>query len=242
MPLSWTKGPACARRGRCIASWRSTTKSGSGATNEDIQHTETCFYLYVILDIFSRYVVGWMVAPRETAALAIQLIEDNCMKQNIGMGTLTIHADRGGPVRARSTALLMADLGVTRSHSRPHVFDDNPFSESQFKTLKYNPEFPARFGSITDARAFLGPFFHWYNTEHRHSGIAMMTPEMVHYGLANHVQEKRELVLHAVYAVHPERFVRGIPSPLPLPDAVWINPRAEIPTDLQDAVCLEDLA
>jgi len=149
---------------------------------------------------------------------------------------------RKHPVKAKSTALLMADLGVTKSHSRPHVSDDNPFSESQFKTLKYRPEFPDRFGSVQDARTFCAAFFTRYNTEHHHSGIAMMTPEMVHYGLANQVQENREQVLHAVYAAHPERFVRGIPSPRPLPEAVWIiPPRAEIPCDRRDGTYTEDL-
>jgi len=188
----------------------------------------TYFYLYVILDIFSRYVVGWMVAPRESADLAKQLIRETYVKQGIEPGELTIHADRGSPMKAKSTALLMAELGITKSHSRPHVSDDNPFSESQFKTLKYSPEFPARFGSVMDARVFCGPFFNWYNTQHRHSGIGMMTPEMVHHGLAEQVRQERQRVLLAAYAVHPERFVRGRPTPPTLPEAVWINPpRAE---------------
>jgi len=184
----------------------------------------TYFHLYVILDIFSRYAVGWMVAPRENATLAQQLIAETVLKQGVEPGELTIHSDRGSPMKAKSTALLMADLGITKSHSRPHVSDDNPFSESQFKTLKYCPEFPARFGSVMDARAFCVPFFNWYNTEHRHSGIGMMTPEMVHYGLAEQVRVERQRVLHAAYAAHPERFVRGRPTPPTLPEAVWINP------------------
>ena len=186
----------------------------------------TYFYLYVILDIFSRYVVGWMVATRETAALAKQLIEETCTKQGIGPGELVLHADRGSPMKAKTTALLLADLGVGKSHSRPHVSNDNPFSESQFKTLKYNPQFPDRFGSPMDARAFCGPFFQWYNTEFRHSGIAMMTPEMVHYGLAEDVRAKRQGVLAVAYAAHPERFVGGKPTSPELPNAVWINPPA----------------
>ena len=186
----------------------------------------TYSYLYVILDIFSRYAVGWMVATRETAALARQLIEETYLKQDVNPGELTIHADRGSPMKAKSTALLMADLGVTKSHSRPHVSDDNPFSESQFKTLKYRPEFPARFGSLMDARAFCVPFFDWYNKEHRHSGIGMMTPEMVHYGLAEQVRTERQRILDAAYAAHPERFVRGGPVPPALPHEVWINPPA----------------
>lgn len=188
----------------------------------------TYSYLYVILDIFSRYAVGWMVAPKESATLAQQLIKKTYSKQGVEAGELTIHSDRGSPMKAKSTALLMADLGIIKSHSRPHVSDDNPFSESQFKTLKYCPEFPARFGSLMDARAFCVPFFDWYNIEHRHSGIGMMTPEMVHYGLAEQVRAERQRVLHAAYAAHPERFVRGRPTPPTLPEAVWINPpRAE---------------
>ena len=184
----------------------------------------TYFYLYVILDIFSRYAAGWMVANRETADLAKQLIGDTFLKQRVQPGSLIIHSDRGSPMKAKSTALLMADLGITKSHSRPHVSDDNPFSESQFKTLKYCPEFPGRFGCLADARAFCGPFFDWYNTEHRHTGIGLMTPEMVHYGLAEQVRAERERVLDAAYAAFPERFVRGRPTPPPLPEAVWINP------------------
>ena len=166
------------------------------------------------------------VATRETAALAKQLIEETCTKQGIGPGELILHADRGSPMKAKTTALLLADLGVGKSHSRPHVSNDNPFSESQFKTLKYNPQFPDRFGSPMDARAFCGPFFQWYNTEFRHSGIAMMTPEMVHYGLVEDVQTKRQGVLAMAYAAHPERFVRGKPTSPELPNAVWINPPA----------------
>ena len=194
----------------------------------------TYSYLYVILDIFSRYAVGWMVATRETAALARQLIEETYRKQDVNPGELTIHADRGSPMKAKSTALLMADLGVTKSHSRPHVSDDNPFSESQFKTLKYRPEFPARFGSVMDARAFCVPFFDWYNKEHRHSGIGMMTPEMVHYGFAEQVRAERQHTLDAAYAAHPERFVRGGPVPPALPHEVWINPPARNAAESSD--------
>jgi putative transposase len=144
----------------------------------------TYFYLYVILDIFSRYVVGWMVAERESAELAKRLIAETCRKQNISPDQLTIHADRGASMTSKPVALLLADLGVTKTHSRPHVSDDNPFSESQFKTLKYRPEFPERFGSIQDARAFCQVFFPWYNTEHHHSGIGLLTPEVLHHGRA----------------------------------------------------------
>ena len=184
----------------------------------------TYFHLYVILDIFSRYVVGWMIAPRETAELAKRLIADTCQKQGIVPGTLTIHADRGTSMTSKPVALLMADLGVTKTHSRPHVSDDNPYSESQFKTLKYMPEFPERFGSIEDARAFGRQFFPWYNTEHHHSGIVLLTPEMLHYGMAEVVIEQRQKALDAAYARNPERFTHARPKHPPQPTAVWINP------------------
>jgi putative transposase len=181
------------------------------------------FYLYVILDVFSRYVVGWMVAMRETAELARKLIEGTCEKQNIQPGQLGIHADRGPSMRSKPVAFLLADLSVTKTHSRPYTSNDNPFSESQFKTMKYRPEFPDRFGCIQDSRAFCQTFFPWYNDEHRHSGIGMMTPAMVHYGRAQSIREKRQGVLDAAYLAHPERFVRRPPAPLPLPKEVWIN-------------------
>jgi putative transposase len=189
----------------------------------------TYFYLYVILDIFSRYVVGWMVAERETAELAKRLIADTCDKQRIVPGQLTLHADRGTSMTSKPVALLMADLGVTKTHSRPQVSDDNPFSESQFKTLKYRPDFPDRFGSLLDARAFGQRFFAWYNTEHHHSGIALLTPKVVHYGQAKQVLQRRQEVLNLAYARHPERFVRACPKPQPQPTAVWINPPASMP-------------
>jgi putative transposase len=163
----------------------------------------TYFYLYVILDIFSRYVVGWMVAHRESAALARRLIETACRNQSIEPGQLTIHADRGASMRSKSLALLLADLGVAKTHSRPHVSNDNPYSESQFKTLKYCPQFPERFGSIQDARAFGGPFFDYYNNEHRHSGIGLMTPAAVHYGMAKQLTAARQETLLAAYRSHP---------------------------------------
>lgn len=191
----------------------------------------TYFYLYVILDIFSRYVVGWMVAPRETATLAQKLIRESCKKQAIDPGQLSIHADRGSPMIAKTTAQLYVTLGVSKSHSRPHVSDDNPYSESQFKTLKYCPEFPDRFGSLQHAVAFCRSFFTWYNTEHRHSGIGMLTPEVVHYGLAEDVVESRKKVLEIAFMAHPERFVRGISSPPALPERAWINPPEKISVD-----------
>jgi len=184
----------------------------------------TYFYLYVILDIFSRYVVGWMVASRESALLAEKLIHETCLKQGIRPGQLMIHADRGASMKSKPVALLLSDLGVTKTHSRPHTSDDNPYSEAQFKTLKYRPDFPERFGSLEDARAFCQDFFRWYNTEHHHSGIGLMTPHVVHYGLAQEVFKVREKVLLAAYETHPERFVRKIPVPLALPQAAWINP------------------
>ncbi len=199
----------------------------------------TYYYLYVVLDIFSRYVVGWMVATRETAELARQLLLESCLKQNIALDQLTIHSDRGPAMTSKPVALLLADLGVTRSLNRPHVSNDNPFSESQFKTLKYCPEFPERFGSLQQARSFSDSFFTWYNQEHRHSGIAMLTPEMVHYGRAEAVIAARRLVLEEAYRKHPERFVRQPPAPQRLPAAVWINPPAKMVQHLIDAPSAE---
>lgn len=184
----------------------------------------TYYYLYVILDVFSRYTVGWMVAQRESAALANRLIHQTCQKQGIIEGQLTIHADRGPSMKSKCVAMLLADLGVTKTHSRPHTANDNPFSESQFKTLKYRPEFPARFGSIQDARAFCKQFFRWYNTQHHHSGIGLLTPETVHYGRAQQVVAARQHVLDHAHQLHPERFVRKRPQAPQLPEAVWINP------------------
>jgi putative transposase len=183
----------------------------------------TYFYLYVILDVFSRYVVGWMVAPRESAELASRLIEESCEKQKIKPDQLGLHADRGSAMRSKPVALLLADLSVTKTHSRPYTSNDNPFSESQFRTMKYRPAFPDRFGCIQDSRAFCQTFFPWYNDDHRHSGIGMMTPAMVHYGLASEVRQNRQCVLDAAYRLHPERFVTQRPSPHPLPKEVWIN-------------------
>ena len=186
----------------------------------------TSFYLYVLLDIFSRCVVGWMVADRENAALAATLIEETCLKQGIEPQVLTLHSDRGAPMTSKCTAQLLADLGVTRSLSRPQVSDDNPFSEAQFKTLKYHPGFPGRFEDITAAIAFCRSFFPWYNTEHRHAGIAMLTPDDVHHHRAPDVLAQRGRTLQAAWALHPERFVHGTPKPAPPPEAVWINPPA----------------
>ncbi len=184
----------------------------------------TYYYLYVLLDVFSRYVVGWMLAHRELARLAEQLIAESCERQGIAPGQLTVHADRGAAMTSKPVALLLADLGVTKSHSRPHVSNDNPFSESQFKTMKYRPDFPDRFGSIEHGRSFCGDFFPWYNTEHHHVGLGLFTPHDVHYGLAAAKQEQRALVLADAFARHPERFPNGQPQPKQVPTAVWINP------------------
>jgi putative transposase len=187
------------------------------------------YYLYVILDIFSRYAVGWMVARRQTSELAQRLIDETCQRQKVKRDTLIIHSDNGAPMIAKGTAELMADLGVTKSHSRPHVSDDNPYSESQFSTLKLHPTFPDRFGGVEDARAFCQRFFGWYNDEHYHTGIALMTPTVVHYGEAEDCSRERQAVLSKAFEKHPERFVRGRPKTLVLPEAAWINPPK--PTD-----------
>jgi len=182
------------------------------------------FYLYVILDIFSRCVVGWMVARRESAALAEKLIQETCQKQGIQPGQLTLHADRGTSMKSKPVALLLSDLGITKTHSRPYTSEDNPYSEAQFKTLKYRPDFPERFGGPEDARGFCQTFFTWYNKEHHHSGIGLLTPEVVHYGQAETVFKIREKALIAAYEAHPERFVKKVPVPPRLPEAAWINP------------------
>jgi putative transposase len=187
----------------------------------------TYFYLYVLLDIFSRYAVGWMVARCESAALASKLLGESLKKHEIQPGQLTVHSDRGGPMRAKSFALLLADLGVVQSFGRPHVSDDNPFSEAHFKTVKYRPDFPDRFGGLEDCRAYFGPFFDWYHHRHHHSGIGWMTPADVHFGRAEAVRAQRARVLDSAFQLHPERFVRNPPRPAALPQAVWINPPAK---------------
>jgi len=192
----------------------------------------TYFYLYVILDVYSRYVVGWMLAHRETAALAERLIRETCERQGIQRDRLTVHADRGTSMTSKPVALLLADLGVTKSHSRPHVSNDNPFSESQFKTMKYRPDFPERFGSIEHGRAHCGDFFAWYNDEHRHGGLGLLTPHDVHHGHAAARLEARGAVLAAAFATRPERFPGGAPSPGVVPAEDWINkPKHTSPTE-----------
>ena len=183
----------------------------------------TYFYLYSIIDIFSRYIVGWMIASREYATLAKDLISEIFMRQEIVPGTLTIHADNGSPMKAHTFAQLLTDLGVSKTHSRPNVSNDNPFSEAGFKTLKYRPGYPERFGSIQDARSFCRAFFIWYNTQHRHSGIAMVTPENVHYHTHQEVLYARSQTLANAWHLHPERFVKGIPTIRQVPSEVWIN-------------------
>ena len=189
----------------------------------------TYFYLYVVLDIFSRYVVGWMVAHRESAALAKRLIQETCIKQDISYGQLTIHADRGSSMKSKCVAELMADMGVTKTHSRPHVSNDNPYSEAQFKTLKYCPKFPQRFGSIQDARSFCRDFFTWYNQEHRHSGIGLVTPQQIHYGIAQDIVDYRKEVLLSAFKDKPNRFKGKLPQPPALPKDAWINkPKSDV--------------
>jgi putative transposase len=183
----------------------------------------TYYYLYVALDIFSRYAVAWMVASRESATLAERMFAETIRKQRITRGQLSIHADRGSSMASKPVAFLLADLGVTKSHSRPHVSNDNPYSESGFKTLKYRPDFPEKFGCIEDARVHCDRFFTWYNHDHHHSGIGLHVPADVHYGRAGLVREARAGVLTSAYQQHPERFVRKPPEPPRLPGAVWIN-------------------
>jgi putative transposase len=192
----------------------------------------TYYYLYVILDVYSRYAVGWMLAHRESAALAERLIRETCERQGILPGQLTVHADRGSSMTSKPVALLLADLGVTKSHSRPHVSNDNPFSEAQFKTMKYRPDFPDRFGSIEHGRAHCSDFIGWYNREHRHGSLGLLTPHDVHFGLASARLQARDAVLAAAFASRPERFPAGAPSAGVLPSEVWINkPQTPSPTE-----------
>ncbi len=186
-------------------------------------HKWTYYYLYVLLDVWSRKVVGWMVAQRESSTLAVELIRQSCEREGIGRDQLTVHADRGPSMRSKPVAFLLADLGVTKTHSRPYTSTDNPYSEAQFKTLKYQPEFPERFGSLEDARAFLQAYFDWYNNVHCHSGIGLVTPAQRHHGMDKVVYEKRQEVMAAFYERYPERFVKGMPKPPELPGEVWIN-------------------
>ena len=185
--------------------------------------TWTYYQLYVIMDVFSRYVVGWRIATRESDRLAEELIAESCFKQGIAPDQLTLHADRGPSMRSKTVAQLLLDLGVTKSHSRPHTANDNPYSEAQFKTLKYRPDYPDRFDAIEHARSWSQAFFNWYNTDHRHTGLGLMTPAAVHFGQAEKLIQHRYQTLQQAYCRHPERFVKGSPQPLEPPDAVWIN-------------------
>jgi putative transposase len=212
----YTKPELLTTRPRELWSWDITKLEGPAKW--------TYYYLYVILDVFSRYVVGWMISERESSELAEVFIAETCAKEGIEPGDLTLHADRGSAMTSKSVAQLLCDLGVTKTHSRPHVSNDNPYSEAQFKTLKYRPDFPAQFGSLANARVWARPFFQWYNHEHHHSGIGLLTPATVHYGRAAETIAARQEVLLAAYQAHPERFVRGTPTPPALPTAVWINP------------------
>lgn len=188
--------------------------------------------LYVVLDIYSRYVVGWRLEYVESDKLAEDLLRTCCVREGITPGQLTVHADRGPSMKSKAVSDLLYDLGVQKSHSRPYVSDDNPYSESHFKTIKYRPEMPQRFSSIHEARSLFRSLLGWYNQEHRHSGIAMLTPEMVHKGRAEEVQKARQAVLDAAYARHPERYVKGRPRVVALPTSVWINPPASLPEGL----------
>jgi putative transposase len=184
----------------------------------------TYYNLYVVLDIYSRYVVGWLLAHRETAALARRLILETCQKEGVEPGQLGLHADRGSSMISKTVAQLLADLGITKTHSRPHVSNDNPFSESQFKTMKYRPDFPDCFGSLEDGRRFCVDYFDWYNNHHHHSGLGFLTPAQVHHGLAASALERRQTVLELAYGAHPERFPHGAPTVSAPPAEVWINP------------------
>lgn len=223
--IDYAKPELLAIRPNELWSWDITKLKGAEKWNY--------FHLYVIMDVFSRYIVGWMVAHRENAELAKLLIAETIRKQEADPKVLTIHADRGSSMKSKCVAMLLSDMGVTKTHSRPHVSNDNPYSESHFKTMKYRPEFPERFGSIEDARRFCVGFFGWYNQEHHHSGIGLMTPEIVHYGLAEQITRKRNVTLQRAYQLHPERFVRKQPEPPRLPEAVWINPPASVSKVIQ---------
>ena len=196
------------------------------------------YYLFVILDIFSRYAVAWMVAEHENAELAKRIIREACEKQGVEPGTLVLHNDRGSPMKAQTTTQLVAALGIEHSFSRPQVSNDNPFSESQFKTLKYHPGFPSRFGGIDDALAYCRSFFPWYNDQHRHSGLAYLTPGQVHHGRADDILAQRHQTMLGAYAEHPERFVHGPPKPHALPAVVWINPPSEKLKDIDSGVAV----
>lgn len=216
---SYSRPELLATRPKELWSWDITKLKGPA--------TWTYYYLYVILDVYSRFVVGWMIAERETAELAEAFIAETCAQQGIAPGELTLHADRGSAMTSKCVAHLLADLGVVKTHSRPQVSNDNPYSEAQFKTVKYHPSSPERFGSVEDARAWARGLFIWYNEEHHHTGLGLLTPATVHHGQAAEVLGARQEVLRGAYQAHPERFVRGEPRPGKVPGAVWINPPAQ---------------
>ena len=196
-----------------VWSWDITQLRGSG-----------CFYyLYAIVDVFSRYLVGWLIGTRESGELAEKLIAETCAKQGIERDRLILHSDRGSAMRSKTVQDLLRDLGVEKSYSRPYTPTDNPFSEAQFKTMKYRPEYPGEFGGLIPAREWARAFVHWYNEEHHHTGLGLMTPVTVHYGRVEHVRQQRQATLDAAYEAHPERFVGGRPTPPALPEEVWIN-------------------
>ena len=181
------------------------------------------YYLYVVIDLYSRLVVGWMVADRECEELARRLLEQSYRKHGVKPGQLTIHADRGAPMKSKSVHQLLSDLDVRASHSRPRVSNDNPFSEAGFKTMKYSPEFPARFTSLREAEAFCCDYFAWYNQRHYHTGIVLLTPAQVHYGEADRVLARRQATLDQAFAAHPERFGHRPPQVARLPETVFLN-------------------
>lgn len=213
---AYTRPELLATEPRQLWSWDITKLKGA--------QPWTYYYLYVIMDVFSRYVVGWMIMERESATLAEAFIAETCAQEGITPDHLTLHADRGSSMTSKTVAQLLMDLGVTKTHSRPHVSNDNPFSEAQFKTLKYRPDYPKDFGSIADARAWTRQFIQWYNQHHHHSGLGLLTPAVVHHGETDAVRTQRQQVLDAAHAAHPERFVRGAPHVADGPRAVWINP------------------
>ena len=227
--VKYTKPELLASNPNELWSWDITKLKGP--------RTWTYYHLYVILDVYSRYVVGWMVADRESSTLAKKLIQQSCDQQSIQPKQLTLHADRGASMKSKMVAHLLSDLGVTKTHSRPHTSDDNPYSEAQFKTLKYRPDFPNRFDSLQQATQHCQAFFTWYNQQHKHSGIAMLTPESVHYGRSNDILRQRQSVIDTAAEIHPNRFKGKTPKLESLPDTVWINkPKltSVVPTDCKN--------
>ena len=227
-PRNYAKPELLATKPNQIWSWDITKLKGPAKWQY--------FLLYTIMDIYSRYIVGWLIAERESEEIAYELIAETILRQQIVAGTLTLHADRGPSMKSNTVARLLSELDVTKTHSRPHVSNDNPFSESNFKTLKYRPDFPQRFGSIHDARAHCRRFVKWYNSEHRHVGIAMLIPEQVHYNNWKPVLQNRQSVLEKAVELHPERFVKGTPIVESVPDAVWINKPDQLPQIVQQEI------